>query len=227
MKAMYAEGAPLSSLVCSAMDLDLEQGELDGTCAICGRAGPGMVQASTRETFTASEFLHDTRAFCPECNYMYNDNQFRFTCWICTPGAFTKLKHVDVLAALFSATVPFVLYSTTTGKKQGWIRMAQAVNLSKSYLKIGWDMELIHASESTMKQHAVVAKFMQDHDVPVHVVLASGEVPPNLLKRIPAEDQLPLLKHVKKHAKDIAWEWVLMFFPKELNFEIAGELPWK
>ena len=226
MKVIYKDGAPLSTLVCSAMGLDLEPGKLDGTCAICGIKGPGMVAASTRETFTASEFLHDTRLFCPCCDHMYNENKFRFTGWVVSPGYYKVLKHGEVMAAAFTTPLPFALYSTTTGKKQGWIRMAQSINHSREYLKIGWDMEAIHVSDKTLRQHAVVARFIQEHEVPIRVVLAAGEIPPNLLKRIPPADQLPLLKHVKHHARDIAWKWILMFWPKELNFKIKGELPW-
>jgi len=226
MRVTYNIAEPLSTLVCSAMNLDLEQGTLEGTCAICGLKGPGMLAASTRETFTASEFLHDTRLFCPCCNYMYNENKFRFTGWVVSPGHYKILKHGEILAVALTASLPFALYSTTTGKKQGWIRMARSINYSREYLKIGWDMETIHTSDATLHQHAAVARFMQEHDIPLRVVLASGELPPNLLKRIPPADQLPLLKHVKHHARDIAWEWVLMFWPRELNFQVTGELPW-
>jgi len=204
----------MSQMVTDALSIELPAGEHEGACGLCGVSGRGLLAANYRSTFTSAEFLHDTGLMCPSCYTMYNDGKFRYSNWACHPSGFEKLKHPDVLPWLldFDGPYPFVLYTTSTYKKQGWIRLQRALNYSSGFVVVGWDMNLVTLQVRSVRRHADTLHQLIELGVKKGFLL-SGDVPLGVLRKLPPLLKKPVLEYLTKNKDDLSWQWVVHFFP--------------
>lgn len=202
-----------SELVCAALNLPAPGGGYGGRCGLCGQLGEHMLVPNYRETFTGAEFVHDTRLVCPSCNAMYNDNQFRYANWLCHPGGFLKMKPGDVLATILAldGPYPFVCYTTSTYKKQGWIRLLRALNFSNQFMTVGWDMTLVHLRRDKLVARADLVHWLVGNGVKRGFLL-DGTVPLGVLKHLPPATARDVIHFLAGMRRDISWQWVVHFY---------------
>ena len=132
----------LSELIVEKKAIQLEKGKEKGFCSFCGKEGLNLFPLFLKKTFTRADYIHDSGLICPACKYLYETQDFRKKNWIVTNKEFSFLKKQEVLPTLLSISrsdLPFVLYSTKTYKKQGWLNLKQIKPNGRVYEAVAID----------------------------------------------------------------------------------------
>lgn len=216
----------LNSLLVATQNLPIIKGESIGTCAFCGQTGSNFLPFVPKDTFTNAEFLHGYNFACPACYFIYNDQKtskfYRNHNWIVTQKRFQKLERAEVLDTLLSLPsedLPFAIYTTNTYQKQGFLRLlGQGLNYDTGFMTIAWDTILFQISAALIRQIMQFAGWCQTRGIYQSEML-SGNVRNLILKQIEAEtgQSLAFLRMLRKWSKQIPFQWVISFFPKEFQ----------
>lgn len=144
----------LSKLLCSARNIEPDQGTLTGSCILCGRETAYGHKAELKDTFTAYDLIQGGSCICPECWHVYNEQMYRKKAWAVTHETFTEVKRDGAKELLLNPPdPPFVIYLTQTWKKQGWLNLINRVQESKTDYTIGLDYDLIEVNTEKLKEY--------------------------------------------------------------------------
>ncbi len=209
----------LSELVAVARNVPLERGNFPGKCCMCGIEGTNLLSVTFRDTFTASEFLHDSPFICPACSYMYESNEYRYANWMCNPNEYCTLDRDQVLSAIlaYSGPFPMAIYTTSTYKKQGWIRLMKALNYSPQFLSIAWDASLLHTSITNIRSLVQMVHYLEQQGIKKGFL--SNQVPPGLMRKVPGELQLQIARFLNRMRHNLIWQWVVNFYSSKIIIE--------
>lgn len=217
----------LGDLITRARDPELPIPSGTGKCCMCGREGD-TVKPDFRKTFTSTEFLHATPDICPGCYHLYNTGEYRYCNFIVNDTVFTRLKKTDVIPAVLNISkYPCAIYTTSTYRKQGWIRLVNAITCS-DFLVIGWDMNVIRVSKQRIRDLATLSTYLRDQGFPKSLISSRPRV--NLILKLPRELQRPMTRFLTLKAGDMVWQWVVEFTVKATLIEnetSLEEILWK
>lgn len=202
----------LGELICAAKHLSPQVGQYDGMCGACGRERKDLLKSNYRDTFSLTEYLHESDYICPYCSELYENQKYRYSNWICDKNKFLKLKKYEVIESLVKQKeVPFAFYTTTTYQKQGWIQMIiKGINYSTEFLTIGYDMILFQISRNMLLDFISRLKFLKQADISTRELL-TGKVEWHSLKNIPEEKRRENIKFLSQNKKNIKWLWLIEF----------------
>ncbi len=201
----------LSQLLVSTRKIPLIHGTLEGCCAFCGIKGTDLYTLQLKKTFTRADYLHDTGLICPACKHLYETQDYRKRNWLLTTNSFSFLHKSDVLPALQSlkvADLPFVIYTTSTYKKQGWLNLLNTLNYSLNRFTLAYDMQLLSLTSKQLKEHITKAEQFRLLGISKQELLSSIVNSKNLYKLTDIRTDLSFLKSVRKN---LIWKWVINF----------------
>ena len=82
-----------SEMYCKATQQEPEQGELTGTCSMCGKHTNTGFKKKFSGNFTSAEYISTGEVLCPECKIVSNNsNNLRRTMFILTENEFITFK---------------------------------------------------------------------------------------------------------------------------------------
>jgi len=209
---MKVKQITLGELICEAKNLTPQVGQYKGMCGACGRDRNNLLKSNYRDTFSLTEYLHESDYICPYCSELYENQGYRYSNWLCDNNRFIKLKKHEVIEALIrQKEVPFALYTTTTYQRQGWIQMIiKGINYSTEFLVIGYDMILFQISRNMLLDFITRLKFLKQAEISTSELL-TGKIGFHCLKNIPEEKRREHIKFLSQNKKNIKWLWLIEF----------------
>jgi len=134
------------------------EGCVKGRCIICGFSTDRGYKIDFSDNFTAWNLLQQGDCICEYCYTLIKNQEYRRKSWIATTGGVRFLKRTEILPTMLNPPVPFVMYVTKTGKKQGFLHLINRVNYSKYKYFIAFDDELIFVDRRKLEHLVNLAK---------------------------------------------------------------------
>jgi len=137
-------------------------GDTFGRCVVCGRETKGF-KASFPETFTAYPLLEGGSIVCGRCWSMLKNGDLRRRSWLaCIEGnkpAVRFLSRQEALQVLLEPPQPpFAVYLTKTGKKQGFLLLANRVSTSRDLFYVALDDQLLLVDRKKLQRYVELAR---------------------------------------------------------------------
>jgi len=223
------EQVVLGELLCKARGIDPPRGHEKGTCTMCGSSGDDLLPLGLRKTFTGAEFIGSGTIACPWCNYLYEDQRYRYHDWIVTAKRFVELKPGEVLPALFSldpAELPFALYTTETYQKQGYLRLARrGVNCSLETFATAIDTVLLFISRAALVKDLRFIEWCMREGIYRSDLLA-GSPRVKILREIEAKygNAKQVLERVRTSWKGLNFRWAVLFALQDAETIQIGDI---
>ena len=135
-----------SKTLYNATQFNLEYGELEGTCCLCGEHTSEGHKIKMKPNFTSADCLEFGTVICPYCFHLFeNTNKYRRTMFLLTNHEFKPFKKKDIKEIIFEKqSEPYYLYLTKTWQKLGFLLMDKAYNTPESdIIKVVCDYDII------------------------------------------------------------------------------------
>jgi hypothetical protein len=226
---MTIEAPTLGELACKTRGIDFPSGHEKGRCAICGVTSSSLVFLALRKTFTGAEYINDGGLACPWCNHLYEDQSYRYHNFIVTARRYLQLKPGEVLPALFSvdaAELPFVLYTTETYQKQGYLRLARrGVNYSLDMFTAALDTVLLYMSRATLLKDLRFIAWCMREGIYRQELLA-GKPKLKTMREIEGAhgNSRQVLQRIQASWKGLNFKWAVLFMPNDASTIELGDL---
>ena len=82
-----------SEMLCKALDITPEQGDLEGDCCICKKHTENGFKKKFSGNFTCADYISNGDVICPNCYYLVkNSNEYRRTMFLLTEKELIKFK---------------------------------------------------------------------------------------------------------------------------------------
>ena len=134
------------------------EGDITGRCIICGFDTDKGHTIQLSDNFTAWNLLQEGKVICEYCYPLLKNQDYRRKSWIATSNGVKFLKREDILPILLDPPVPFAMYITKTGKKQGFLHLINRVNYSRDRYFIAFDDELIFVERGKLEEMVKLAQ---------------------------------------------------------------------
>lgn len=202
----------LGKLICEARGITPSKGNYKGICGACGENGRELLKSNYRKTFSLSEYLHESDYICPYCSELYENQEYRYSNWVCSNTEFRKLKKAEVLSSLLlQENIPFAIYTTNSYQKQGWIRMiVKGINYTTSFFTIGYDVILFHISRKDLLFYIEQIKMLRKAKISTNELL-SGNISLRTLSNIPEFERRRLIKFLRQNKDNPKWLWIIEY----------------
>lgn len=133
-------------------------GSLKGRCVICGFETSKGHPVDFSDNFTAWALLQEGNCICEYCYELIKNQDYRRKSWIAGSDGIKFLRQEEVLPTMLDPPVPFAMYITRTGKKQGFLHLVNRVNYSKDRYFVAFDDELIFVDRRRLEEMVKVAE---------------------------------------------------------------------
>ena len=133
------------------------KGNIEGTCVICGYYTKYGHKVKLSDNFTMWSLLQEGNCICEYCYELLKNQDYRRKSWIATTNGVKFIKRHDVLPFMLKPEVPFAMYITRTGKKQGFLHIVNRVNYSREHYFVAFDDELIYVNRGILVNMVDVA----------------------------------------------------------------------
>ena len=91
-----------SKTLYNATQFNLEYGELEGTCCLCGEHTSEGHKIKMKSNFTSADCLEFGTVICPYCFHLFeNTNKYRRTMFLLTNHEFKPIKKKDIKEIIF------------------------------------------------------------------------------------------------------------------------------
>ncbi|QLH52778.1 MAG: hypothetical protein CH6_0093 [Candidatus Kapaibacterium sp.] len=189
----------------------IKDGSESGYCVLCGTYTKNGHQFKPSDTFTAYSELQYGNVLCPFCAAFFQDQNFRRKNWILSENGVQFVKREEIAAFLINPNkpLPFAVYITSTGQKQGWLRGFRRISFSKEKFFIHTDFagcvftefqELVYLFEIASKLHEQKVSKTE---------LKTGEFSMSTYRKGIEKGFANLLDEVKKYVSQPNWEIVV------------------
>lgn len=175
-----------SDMLCNTLKVELETGELEGQCCICGKLTGRGFKKKFGGNFTSSEYVSSGDVICPQCYYLVkNSNEYRRTMFLLTEDELIKFKKKDAKDIIFNLPdKPFFIYLTKTWQKIGWIRMNEVFNENnKGVINFLVDYDIIRCTIEELKDKCAAIQILRELKIP-KTVIELGELEMHHYRRI-------------------------------------------
>lgn len=201
-----------SEMLCSALNITSEQGELKGVCCICKKQTTKGFKKKFGANFTCADYVSDGDVICPECQYLVkNSNEYRRTMFLLTEDELIKFKKKEAKSIVFNLpNKPFYIYLTKTWQKIGWIRMNEVYNQdNQGEINFLIDYDIVRGDIETIKQTCKFIHKLRDLKIP-KVVLETGEFEMHHYRKLVSEfgndAAREYIKMIKYLVKNPLWD---------------------
>ncbi len=196
----------LSELICKHNNITVEQGELEGTCCLCGKETIYGYKKKFGSNFTATPEVSMGTVICEYCHPLIKlSNELRRSMWIVTGSEFRKFKKDEAKDIILNLPdEPFYLYLTNTWQKVGWVKMLNRANHDKNGLiccNVDYDTYFIELE--VIKELFKVIEELRELKIPKSE-LESWELSMHHYKKL--EHPRETAKQLKKYAGNPIWK---------------------
>ena len=204
-----------SEMLCKALDITPEQGDLEGDCCICKKHAENGFKKKFSGNFTCADYISYGEVICPECQYLVkNSNEYRRTMFLLTEDELIKFKKKEAKEIVLNLpNKPFYIYLTKTWQKIGWIRMNEVYNENnKGEINFLIDYDIVRVNLDILTETMELIKRLRDLKIP-KTVLETGQLEMHHYRKLTAEfgniAARIILDNVKKNANNPVWDLAL------------------
>lgn len=204
-----------SEMLCKALDITPEQGDLEGDCCICKKHTENGFKKKFSGTFTCADYISNGDVICPKCYYLVkNSNEYRRTMFLLTEKELIKFKKKEAKDIVKNLpNEPFYIYLTKTWQKIGWIRMNEVYNTdNQSEINFLIDYDIVRTNTADLYDMMDFIKQLRDLKIP-KAVLETGNLEMHHYRKLTAEygnqAARKILNKVKMNANNPIWDLAL------------------
>lgn len=204
-----------SEMLCKALDITPEQGDLEGYCCICKKHTENGFKKKFSGNFTCADYISNGDVICPKCYYLVmNSNEYRRTMFLLTEKELIKFKKKEAKDIVKNLpNEPFYIYLTKTWQKIGWIRMNEVYNTdNQSEINFLIDYDIVHTNTADLYDMMDFIKQLRDLKIP-KAVLETGNLEMHHYRKLTAEfgnqAARKILNKVKMNANNPIWDLAL------------------
>ena len=204
-----------SEMLCKALDIIPEQGDLEGDCCICQKHTTIGFKKKFSGTFTCADYISHGEVICPECNYLVkNSNEYRRTMFLLTEKELIKFKKKEAKDMVKNLpNEPFYIYLTKTWQKIGWIRMNEVYNTdNQSEINFLIDYDIVRTNTADLYDMMDFIKQLRDLKIP-KAVLETGNLEMyhyrKLITEFGNQAARKILNKIKMNANSPVWDLAL------------------
>lgn len=204
-----------SEMLCKALDITPEQGDLEGDCCICKKHTTTGFKKKFSGNFTCADYISNGDVICPKCYYLVkNSNEYRRTMFLLTEKELIKFKKKEAKDMVKNLpNEPFYIYLTKTWQKIGWIRMNEVYNTdNQSEINFLIDYDIVRTNTADLYDMMDFIKQLRDLKIP-KAVLETGNLEMHHYRKLTAEfgnqAARKILNKVKMNANNPIWDLAL------------------
>ena len=204
-----------SEMLCKALDITPEQGDLEGDCCICKKHTENGFKKKFSGNFTCADYISNGDVICPKCYYLVkNSNEYRRTMFLLTEKELIKFKKKEAKDIVKNLpNEPFYIYLTKTWQKIGWIRMNEVYNTdNQSEINFLIDYDIVRTNTADLYDMMDFIKQLRDLKIP-KAVLETGNFEMHHYSKLTAEygnqAARKILNKVKMNANNPIWDLAL------------------
>ena len=204
-----------SEMLCNALDITPEQGDLEGDCCICKKHTENGFKKKFSGNFTCADYISNGDVICPNCYYLVkNSNEYRRTMFLLTEKELIKFKKKEAKDIVKNLpNEPFYIYLTKTWQKIGWIRMNEVYNTdNQSEINFLIDYDIVRTNTADLYDMMDFIKQLRDLKIP-KAVLETGNLEMHHYRKLTAkfgnQAARKILNKVKMNANGPVWDLAL------------------
>lgn len=204
-----------SEMLCKALDITPEQGDLEGDCCICKKHTTTGFKKKFSGNFTCADYISNGDVICPKCYYLVkNSNEYRRTMFLLTEKELIKFKKKEAKDMVKNLpNEPFYIYLTKTWQKIGWIRMNEVYNTdNQSEINFLIDYDIVRTNTADLYDMMDFIKQLRDLKIP-KAVLETGNLEMHHYRKLTAkfgnQAARKILNKVKMNANGPVWDLAL------------------
>ena len=204
-----------SEMLCKALDITPEQGDLEGDCCICKKPTENGFKKKFSGNFTCADYISNGDVICPKCYYLVkNSNEYRRTMFLLTEKELIKFKKKEAKDMVKNLpNEPFYIYLTKTWQKIGWIRMNEVYNTgNQSEINFLIDYDIVRTNTADLYDMMDFIKQLRDLKIP-KAVLETGNLEMHHYRKLTAkfgnQAARKILNKVKMNANNPIWDLAL------------------
>ena len=204
-----------SEMLCKALDITPEQGDLEGDCCICKKHTENGFKKKFSGNFTCADYISNGDVICPNCYYLVkNSNEYRRTMFLLTEKELIKFKKKEAKDMVKNLpNEPFYIYLTKTWQKIGWIRMNEVYNKdNQSEINFLIDYDIVRTNTADLYDMMDFIKQLRDLKIP-KAVLETGNLEMHHYRKLTAkfgnQAARKILNKVKMNANGPVWDLAL------------------
>ena len=204
-----------SEMLCKALDITPEQGDLEGDCCICKKHTENGFKKKFSGNFTCADYISNGDVICPKCYYLVkNSNEYRRTMFLLTEKELIKFKKKEAKDMVKNLpNEPFYIYLTKTWQKIGWIRMNEVYNTdNQSEINFLIDYDIVRTNTADLYDMMDFIKQLRDLKIP-KAVLETGNLEMHHYRKLTAkfgnQAARKILNKVKMNANNPIWDLAL------------------
>ena len=204
-----------SEMLCKALDITPDQGDLEGDCCICKKHTTTGFKKKFSGNFTCADYISHGEVICPECQYLVkNSNEYRRTMFLLTEDELIKFKKKEAKEIVLNLpNKPFYIYLTKTWQKIGWIRMNEVYNENnKGEINFLIDYDIVRVNLDTLSETMKFIKQLRDLKIP-KTVLETGQLEMHHYRKLTSKFDNNVarnyIKMIKNNANNPIWDLAL------------------
>ena len=204
-----------SEMLCKALDITPEQGDLEGDCCICKKHTENGFKKKFSGNFTCADYISNGDVICPKCYYLVkNSNEYRRTMFLLTEKELIKFKKKEAKDMVKNLpNEPFYIYLTKTWQKIGWIRMNEVYNTdNQSEINFLIDYDIVRTNTADLYDMMDFIKQLRDLKIP-KAVLETGNLEMHHYRKLTTkfgnQAARKILNKVKMNANGPVWDLAL------------------
>ena len=204
-----------SEMLCKALDITPEQGDLEGDCCICKKHTTTGFKKKFSGNFTCADYISNGDVICPKCYYLVkNSNEYRRTMFLLTEDELIKFKKKEAKEIVLNLpNKPFYIYLTKTWQKIGWIRMNEVYNTdNQSEINFLIDYDIVRTNTADLYDMMDFIKQLRDLKIP-KAVLETGNLEMHHYRKLTAkfgnQAARKILNKIKMNANSPVWDLAL------------------
>lgn len=204
-----------SEMLCKALDITPEQGDLEGDCCICKKHTTTGFKKKFSGNFTCADYISNGDVICHKCYYLVkNSNEYRRTMFLLTEDELIKFKKKEAKEIVLNLpNKPFYIYLTKTWQKIGWIRMNEVYNENnKGEINFLIDYDIVRVNLDTLTETMKYIKQLRDLKIP-KTVLETGQLEMHHYRKLTSKFDNNVarnyIKMIKNNANNPIWDLAL------------------
>lgn len=193
---------------CETTDQEAVDGDLEGTCCLCGEDTNYGYFVKFGIDFQGRDFFFDGNVICPCCQVVVNDgDKLRRTMFLQTETKFKTFSEDELKNVVFNLPdKPFYIYLTRTWQDCGWVRLNEGLNGdNQGEVTFVVDYDLINVSLSDLRKYSDFIGHLRNFNISRNM-LKHGQLGlfqfRQLVESVGRREARRIQKQLKLYAKD-------------------------
>ncbi|MCX7880838.1 MAG: hypothetical protein N2517_09290 [Ignavibacteria bacterium] len=188
---------------------EINKGNKEGFCVLCGIETVEGVEFEPSSTFTGFSSLQYGDVLCPYCCAFFVRQDFRRRNWIIQDGEVKYFSRGELLDILRNEKkVPFAIYVTQTGQRQGWLTGFRLVSSSNNRFFVHTDfVGCVEVEKRLLEEMIEDGRFLRDNKISKTELLIGFSI--TTYKKALLGNFENILEKVKHYVSQPLWEVVV------------------